>query len=86
MFYCPDCRVLAHVECRDKVPLPCVAVVETPRGNAHFTISDYCSKSTPMIPPLIVHCVMEVESRGLTEVGIYRIPGSERDVRALKVG
>lgn len=38
-----------------------------------------------MIPALIIHCVMEVEDRGLNEVGIYRVPGSERDVRALKV-
>lgn len=41
--------------------------------------------SSPMVPSLIVHCIREIESRGLGEVGIYRVPGSERDVRALKV-
>lgn len=38
-----------------------------------------------MVPSLIVHCIKEVESRGLTEVGIYRIPGSDKEVKGLKV-
>lgn len=38
-----------------------------------------------MVPALVVHCVNEVESRGLNEVGLYRISGSEKDVKALKV-
>lgn len=85
IFYCHDCRVSCHAECQDKVPLPCVAVVDTPRGNSSKTISHYCSKIPPMVPPLIVRCVIEVEERGLNEVGIYNIPGSERDVSSLKV-
>jgi predicted HAD superfamily phosphohydrolase len=49
------------------------------------TISDYAPSTAPMIPSLIVHCVKEVDLRGLNEVGIYRIPSSEKDVRELKV-
>lgn len=41
--------------------------------------------TSPMIPSLVVHCIREIESRGLSEVGIYRVPGSERDVKGLKV-
>lgn len=37
-----------------------------------------------MVPAIIVHCTNEIERRGLNELGIYRIPGSERDVKALK--
>lgn len=85
MLYCSDCRVMAHPECRERVPMPCLAIVSTPRSTSGTTIGDYCSKNSPMVPPLIVHCVFEVEARGLCEVGIYRIPGAERDVRALKV-
>ncbi|KAK6617748.1 hypothetical protein RUM43_013976 [Polyplax serrata] len=84
MLYCSDCRVMAHPECRERVPMPCLAIVSTPRSTSGTTIGDYCSKNSPMVPPLIVHCVFEVEARGLCEVGIYRIPGAERDVRALK--
>ncbi|EEB20373.1 Rac GTPase-activating protein, putative [Pediculus humanus corporis] len=84
MFYCSDCKVMVHPECKDKAPMPCLAVVATPRGTSGTTIADFCSRTPPMVPPLIVHCVFEVEARGLGEVGIYRIPGSEKDVRALK--
>lgn len=76
---------MAHPECRERVPLPCLAVVATPRGTSGTTIADYCGKTSPMVPALIIHCVFEVEARGLSEVGIYRIPGSERDVKTLKV-
>lgn len=49
------------------------------------TIADYTPNVSPMIPALIIHCVNEVEARGLTEVGLYRVPGSEKEVKALKV-
>lgn len=47
-------------------------------------ISDYAPSVAPLIPALIVHCVNEIESRGLNEVGIYRVSGSEREVKSLK--
>lgn len=45
---------------------------------------DYAPSATPLIPPLIVQCVNEIESRGLNDVGIYRISGSIRKVKTLK--
>ena len=33
---------------------------------------------------LQIHCVNEIEHRGLHETGIYRVPGSEREVKELK--
>jgi Rac GTPase-activating protein 1 len=49
------------------------------------TISDYAPSTAPMVPSLIVHCVNEVDLRGLDDIGIYRISGAEKDVRELKV-
>lgn len=37
-----------------------------------------------MVPALIQHCVNEVEARGASSVGLYRIPGGEKEVRELK--
>lgn len=37
-----------------------------------------------MVPAILIHCVNEIELRGLNEVGIYRVPGAERDVKSLK--
>lgn len=33
-------------------------------------LADYVSDTSPMIPPLVVHCVSEIEQRGLNEVGL----------------
>ncbi|XP_050077247.1 rac GTPase-activating protein 1 [Anopheles maculipalpis] len=57
----------------------------TPQASGAINcLEDYCPSSSPRIPALIVHCVSEIENRGLTEVGLYRMSGSEREVRALK--
>ncbi|KAB0792708.1 hypothetical protein PPYR_14667 [Photinus pyralis] len=84
VYKCVQCRTHCHPECRDQLPLPCVPNVNTPQKGALVTISDYTPTSSPMVPALIVHCMKEVESRGHNELGIYRIPGSEREVKSLK--
>lgn len=81
---CQNCRVVCHPECKEKCPTPCFPIVNTPTKGNPGTIADYTSSTSPMIPPLIVHCVNEIESRGLKEIGLYRISGSERDVKTLK--
>ncbi|PNF38684.1 hypothetical protein B7P43_G17870 [Cryptotermes secundus] len=84
---CQDCRASCHPECKEYVPLPCVPVSKTIlacQQGERGTISDYAPSTAPMVPSLIVHCVNEVDLRGLNEVGIYRIPGSEKDIRELK--
>lgn len=47
-------------------------------------IADYAPTNAPMVPGIIVHCINEIESRGLNEVGIYRVSGSEKDVKSLR--
>ncbi|XP_072388935.1 rac GTPase-activating protein 1-like [Diabrotica undecimpunctata] len=84
-FKCKECRMLCHIECRDLMPTPCVPVLHTPSSKKFTgTIADYTPTSAPMVPSLIVHCVNEIEKRGLSELGIYRVPGSEREVKGLK--
>lgn len=75
-----------HNDCRENLTVACVPQsAGTPTKTGMMgTISDYAPKVGPMVPALIVHCVNEIETRGLTEEGLYRVPGSERDVKALK--
>jgi Rac GTPase-activating protein 1 len=47
-------------------------------------ISDYTPTIPPMVPALLIHCINEIELRGFSEVGLYRVPGAERDVKSLK--
>jgi len=90
VYKCRECRAVCHPECKDQVPLPCV-----PTGSAQKTpsrtglnrgcqLADFVPHTSPMVPALIVHCVNEIEARGLTEVGLYRVPGSEKEVKDLK--
>ena len=49
------------------------------------TLADFAPLTVPMIPSLIVHCVNEVEGRGMKEVAIYHANGSEKEITGLKV-
>ncbi|XP_043269603.1 rac GTPase-activating protein 1-like [Venturia canescens] len=82
---CRDCRATAHSECKDLVPLPCVPAGNTPtlRGISG-TIADYTPMIPPMVPSLVVHCINEVELRGMGEQGLYRVNGGSADVKCLK--
>ncbi|XP_056648608.1 rac GTPase-activating protein 1-like [Diorhabda sublineata] len=84
-YKCKECKMFCHSECKDMLPTPCVPVINTPTSKKFTgTVADYTPTSPPMVPSLIVHCVNEIEYRGLKELGIYRIPGSEKDVKGLK--
>uniref|UniRef100_A0A914XV53 Rac GTPase-activating protein 1 n=1 Tax=Plectus sambesii TaxID=2011161 RepID=A0A914XV53_9BILA len=82
---CADCRLTCHDQCREKAPLPCVPRQGTPKtpktpSNQRPRLLEFCPTRPPMIPHIAIHCVVELERRGLDFVGIYRIPGSERQV------
>ncbi|NXP05798.1 RGAP1 protein, partial [Thinocorus orbignyianus] len=82
---CRDCRVVAHPECRDRCPLPCIPTgAGTPARAGEGTLMDFVPSTPPMIPSLVVHCVNEIEQRGLRETGLYRVPGCDRTVRELR--
>lgn len=84
---CKDCRATCHLECRDKLPLPCIPSAPSTPGTAKMTegvLADFAPAERPMIPRLLVNCANEIERRGLSEVGIYRVPGSDRDSKELK--
>ncbi|XP_022814213.1 rac GTPase-activating protein 1 isoform X2 [Spodoptera litura] len=83
---CESCRAQTHAECRALLPLPCVPGPAPRRVHApqEGCISDYAPSTPPMVPALLVHCINEVEKRGLTEKGIYRISATDKDVKRLK--
>lgn len=84
---CKNCRVWVHPDCSDKLSMVCVPQsTNTPQMQKGLgSISDFVTLFKPMIPALLIHCVDEIERRGLNEIGIYRISGAERDIRGLKV-
>jgi Rac GTPase-activating protein 1 len=84
---CNECRTCIHQDCREKFTIGCLPQNATPTTNKHGVmgqLSDYVPNLSPMVPALIVHCVNEIETRGLNEVGLYRLSGNDRDVKGLK--
>jgi hypothetical protein len=65
--------------------LPCVAASNrTPTNKTYAnTLADFTPLQPPMVPAILIHCVKEIEDRGLNEVGIYRIPGNEAEANDL---
>lgn len=41
-------------------------------------------KSEQCIPTFVIGCIEEIERRGLLDEGIYRICGSNNDIKAIK--
>ncbi|XP_062283370.1 rac GTPase-activating protein 1 [Scomber scombrus] len=82
---CRDCKVVSHPECRERCPLPCIPNMGgTPVKIGEGVLTDYVPDTSPMIPPLVVHCISEIDQRGLHEAGLYRLSGSDRTVKELK--
>lgn len=84
---CKDCRAICHTECKKLVPVPCIPVKRTPnsaRKQVEENIDFYAPAASPRIPTIVLRCVEELERRGLNQVGLYRVPGTETRVRELK--
>ncbi|NXA07260.1 RGAP1 protein, partial [Sapayoa aenigma] len=81
---CCQCQLLLHTKCREQCPSCCI-----PRPRHHTwpregVLADFVPCTRPLVPALVVQCVTEVETRGLTETGLYRVPGAEQLVREWK--
>ena len=65
---------------RLQAPLPCIAPSNrTPTNKGGTYLADFTPITPPMIPPILMCCIKEVEERGINEIGIYRLSGSEAD-------
>lgn len=74
---CVDCNLRFHADCFRPAPMPCLPRVETPKTpkKQRPRLQDFCPNQHPMIPPLLIHCVIALERDRLNFEGIYRIPG-----------
>ncbi|XP_051881979.1 rac GTPase-activating protein 1-like [Pristis pectinata] len=82
---CRTCCLVSHPDCRRLCPTLCAPnFTLTMVKNGEGTIADFAPPTAPMIPSLIIHCINEIEQRGLQEPGIYRVSGCEQVVRQLK--
>ena len=98
---CIHCKVTAHERCSHLVPPNCGtrdigmkdiadALVQshvpmTTTGAFGMPLSTLVPNENGDIPYIITDCIKAIEERGLTEEGIYRIPGRAADIEALKM-
>ena len=85
---CADCRATCHVDCKPRMSMYCVPTAQTAASsNKVFagSVADYAPASSPMIPALVIHCVDEIERRGMNQVALYRMNASEKEIHDLKV-
>nr|XP_050023868.1 uncharacterized protein LOC126518053 [Dermacentor andersoni] len=93
-FQCGACGIVCHPECKSLVPLPCGLRTPPPeaRGASHSAaaksspgfLTDYAPSEPPFVPPLVAHCIREVERRCLQERGrLYGSAAPPEEVDAL---
>ncbi|KAL3186428.1 hypothetical protein MRX96_027475 [Rhipicephalus microplus] len=87
-YRCDACGVVCHPECESLVPLPC-GLGASPRGvrgasSGAGVLADYAPSEPPFVPPLVVHCIREVERRCIHERGpLYGSAAPPEEVDAL---
>ncbi|POI34821.1 hypothetical protein CIB84_001428 [Bambusicola thoracicus] len=81
---CRQCQLLLHPKCRERCPGPCTAQPRPQPWPREGVLADFAPPTAPLVPALVVQCVTEVETRGLAEAGLYRVPGAEPLVREWK--
>ncbi|XP_068805700.1 rac GTPase-activating protein 1-like isoform X2 [Struthio camelus] len=81
---CRRCQLLVHAKCRERCPGPCAPRSRQRAWPREGVLADFAPPAPPLVPALVARCVAEVETRGLTETGLYRVPGAEQLVREWK--
>jgi Rac GTPase-activating protein 1 len=71
-YRCQACSALCHTGCKENCATLCLPNVKTPNRGV---VSKFSPRETNQlqVPALILHCIKEIEQRGLEEVGIYRL-------------
>ncbi|XP_042862875.1 N-chimaerin-like isoform X2 [Penaeus japonicus] len=82
---CQDCNFKAHKQCSCKVPNDCCPDLKDLQSIFGADLTTSLRGSTDRVPSVVTECVSEVEARGLTMEGIYRVPGSQDQIEALRL-
>ncbi|XP_048518087.1 beta-chimaerin isoform X2 [Dendroctonus ponderosae] len=82
---CEDCGVIAHIKCSEKFANDCVPDLKYLRGVFGIELTTLLSAYKTEIPFVVKKCVAEVEARGLTTEGIYRLSGFADEIDAIKM-
>ncbi|XP_071543365.1 N-chimaerin-like [Panulirus ornatus] len=85
---CQDCSFKAHKQCSCKVPNDCCPDLKDLQSIFGVDLTTSLGSRAGLVsevPAIVTECIAEVEARGLTSEGIYRVPGSQDQIDALKL-
>ncbi|KAJ3647326.1 hypothetical protein Zmor_019210 [Zophobas morio] len=82
---CEDCGMIAHVRCSEKFPNDCVPDLKYLRGVFGIELTTLLTAHNAKLPFVVTKSVAEVEARGLTTEGIYRLSGFAEEIEAIKM-
>ncbi|CAF0703600.1 unnamed protein product [Brachionus calyciflorus] len=81
---CRDCDIIVHTDCKDLLQRACFPCLNFPSQGC---ISDFVNNDEqPKVPSILQLFINEIETRGLIshEVGLYRVNGSDLQVKQIK--
>ncbi|CAG0901301.1 unnamed protein product [Cyprideis torosa] len=82
---CDHCKSSFHPECVNDNNIPCLEPNLSSKGKQiKNSLLSHCPARPPYVPSLMVASIKELEKRGLKEVGLYRVSGSEKNVKELR--
>ncbi|EDW38142.1 GL12436 [Drosophila persimilis] len=79
---CRACPLRCHIGCSRQLTVNCIP--QPQMSNKRGSLSDYAPTVAPMVPALIVHCVTEIEERGLQQEGLYRLSSTREKCKQLR--
>lgn len=81
---CSGCQTVYHSKCREFISPLCSKPENTPKIIRKL---DSASSIAPVkiitLQNIVIGCVTEIEKRGLTEEGIYRFPGCDKEIKGI---
>ncbi|KAK3929266.1 N-chimaerin [Frankliniella fusca] len=82
---CEDCGFSAHNRCSEKVPSDCQPDLKNFRGVFGLDLTTLVKAHRTLRPWVVDKCIAEMERRGLTSEGLYRVSGFQDEIASLKL-
>lgn len=82
---CEDCGFSAHNRCSEKVPPDCQPDLKNFRGVFGLDLTTLVRAHRSQRPWILDKCIAEMEGRGLTSEGLYRVSGFQDEIASLKL-
>lgn len=80
-----DCGFSAHFKCSEKLPSDCCPDLKLFRGVFGIDLTTHVKAYKTNRPFVVDKCVEEIERRGMSVEGIYRVSGFQEEMDSLRL-